>query len=224
MKHKTIHPWDVPIDRAKAIQKELATRVYLQNQFPTLRRIAGADLSIDEETGEGVAGVVVLSYPGLDVLEKKYVRKRISYPYIPGLLSFREAPILLAAFEKVELEPDLIIFDGQGIAHPRRVGIASHMGLLLDKPSIGCAKSVLCGTFREPGKKSGANTPLFMGEKIIGTVLRTRQNVQPVFISPGHKIDLDASVRIVLECCDGYRLPKPTRLADRYVGEMKKKR
>jgi len=222
MKLRNLHKWEVPIEEAKSIQRELAGKIYLQNQFSEIGLIAGTDMSIDEETMEGIAGVVIFTFPGLEIVERKYARRKITYPYIPGLLSFREAPILLSAFEKIEHEPDLVIFDGQGIAHPRRLGIASHMGIILDKPAIGCAKSLLCGEYIEPAKKMGSISSLFDGDKTIGVTLRSRDNVHPIFISPGHKIDLDTSLKIILACCDGYRIPKPTRIADHYVEEVKR--
>jgi deoxyribonuclease V len=143
-------------------------------------------------------------------------------PYIPGLLAFREAPILARAFEKLNCEPDVVLFDGHGFAHPRRMGIASHMGLLLDKPSIGCAKSRLVGTHQEPGNTPGEWSPLMDGEQQIGAVLRTRGNVKPIFVSCGHKMDLKTALMIVLQCCDGYRIPKPTREADHFVENVKR--
>jgi len=219
-----LHPWNVSPAEAKRIQTELGKRVDLQNDFSRVNLIAGADLSIDKASNEGFAGVIVYTFPDLNEVERRHAHRKLSFPYIPGLLAFREAPVLLEAFAKVEREPDVIVFDGQGIAHPRGLGIATHMGLVLDKPTIGCAKSRLTGSFEEPGPEVGDYSPLVFGEKTIGAVLRTRHNVKPVFISQGHKIDLETCIDLLLKCNDGYRIPKPTREADHFVGELKRSR
>ena len=223
MKFRNLHPWDLTPREAIQVQKKLAQRISLQNSFTKIHTIAGADIAVDIESNEGIAGVVVYRFPDLKTVERQSARKKLTYPYIPGLLSFREVPVLLEALREIKTEPDLILFDGQGIAHPRFLGIASHMGLLLDKPTIGCAKSLLVGSFEEPAKKAGSTSPLKIGEKTVGMVLRTRDGARPIFVSPGHKIDLETSVQIVKNCCDGFRIPKPTREADRFVGEMKRK-
>jgi deoxyribonuclease V len=160
----------------------------------------------------------VLSYPGLELLEQSLAQVPAKMPYVPGLLSFREAPAILAACEGLASEPDLFVFDGQGFAHPRRFGIASHVGVILGKPSIGCAKSRLCGTHHEPAKGAGSYVFLYDGDEVIGAVLRTRDNVSPVYVSIGHRIDLETAVQYVLGCCKGYRLPEPTRYAHRAAG------
>lgn len=204
------------------MQKELAEKVVLEKRFSAIRLVAGADIAIDAASGEGLAGVIVYTYPDLDVVEKVHARVKIKYPYIPGLLSFRESPVLIEAMRKVRNDPDLILFDGQGIAHPRGLGIASHMGLVLDKPTIGCAKSLLVGTFRDPDEKTGSTSPLVYKNRTVGSVVRTRDGVRPIFVSPGHGIDIPGSVEIVLRCSSGYRVPRPTRDADLYVGEIKR--
>jgi deoxyribonuclease V len=161
--------------------------------------------------------MVVLSYPDLDPMDEAFVRGRISFPYIPGLLSFREAPLLIQAFRRLRRLPDVVLYDGQGIAHPRGFGLASHMGVLLGLPSIGCAKKRLVGDFGEVGLQAGSTTPLKMEGKIIGAVIRTRKGVKPVFVSPGHRIDLEFSIKLVLRTCRGFRLPEPLRRAHRMV-------
>lgn len=222
MQYLDLHPWNVSPAEARRIQTDLRKRVVLQNDFSHIDVIAGADLSIDKASNEGFAGVIVYTFPDLNEVERHHAHCKLSFPYIPGLLAFREAPVLLEAFAKVEREPDVIIFDGQGIAHPRGLGIATHMGLVLDKPTIGCAKSRLTGSFEEPGPEVGDYSPLMFGEKTIGAVLRTRQNVKPIFVSQGHKIDLETCIKILLQCSDGYRIPKPTREADHFVGQIKR--
>jgi len=146
----------------------------------------------------------------------------VTFPYIPGLLSFREAPVCLAAVEKLEHEPDVLMIDGQGIAHPRRLGLAAHLGLFLDKPAIGCAKSRLTGTFEEPALEKGAHTPLYDGDEVIGAVVRTRTNVKPLFISVGHRCRLEDAIDLTLACATKYRLPEPTRLAHQTVSGLKR--
>lgn len=222
MKYRNLHPWNVTPQQAMKIQAELKAQVVLKSDFSEASLIAGADIALDKDTDKGYAGVIVYRFPELIEVERSHAVADITFPYIPGLLAFREAPVLLKAFIALKHEPDVIIFDGQGIAHPRRVGIATHMGLLLDKPSIGCAKSRLIGTFVEPGTRAGEYTLLEDSGEIVGAVLRTRDNVNPVFISPGHKIDLSAAIEIIMKCVDGYRIPKPTREADHFVAEVKK--
>lgn len=222
MSHYHLHPWDVTPAEAIAIQKQLRERIELRDAFDTISVIAGADVAFDDDWGYG--GIISYSFPGLVEIERRSARKKLSFPYIPGLLAFREAPVLLAAFELLASEPDLIMFDGQGIAHGRRMGIATHMGILLNKPTVGCAKSRLVGECEEPLPEAGSYTPLVDGEEMVGVVLRTRDRVRPIFVSPGTRISLQTCVEIVLKCLDGYRIPKPTRQADQYVGCLKRKR
>ncbi|HWP49181.1 MAG TPA: deoxyribonuclease V [Candidatus Limnocylindrales bacterium] len=223
MNYKNLHPWDVDPNQAIQIQKQLRDQLILQKTQEIYRRIAGADVSYDKGSDILYAAVVVLELPNLQIIEEASAVGRSTFPYIPGLLVFREAPILLKAFEKIHQEPDVIMFDGQGIAHPRGIGIASQMGLWLDKPCIGCAKSKLFGDYREAdlGPKAGSYTPLTYRGKIIGAVLRTRDNVSPVFVSAGHKIDLATSIELVLKSCQGYRIPEPTRQAHNLVNKIR---
>jgi deoxyribonuclease V len=224
MRIQTPHSWGLAPRQAAALQKELASRLILKDDFEDLRVIAGADLALDDGKRVGFAGIVLFEYPSLKEIKWVSAQAPLTFPYIPGLLSFREGPILLKAFEQLDLLPDLILFDGQGIAHPRRFGIACHMGLLLGRPTIGCAKSRLCGEYKEPGLKKGNWSPLTDKGGTIGAVLRTRDQVKPVFVSPGHRITLKTAVEIVLQCCDRFRIPKPTREADRFVGSIKSQR
>jgi len=223
MRHRQLHPWDVSPKQAVEIQRRLREQVCTTADFQAeaVQTVAGADIALDVDANVGYAGVIVYRLPGLDPIERVHASVPLRFPYVPGLLAFREAPVLLAAFEKLKTQPDVLIFDGHGLAHPRRFGIASHMGVLLDHPSIGCAKSRLCGQYVEPGAQSGQWTPLMDGEHRIGAVLRTRDHVKPVFVSVGHRIDLPTAVAVVLRCLDGYRIPKPTRQADQFVGQLK---
>ncbi len=213
-----IHPWNIRPKEAVVLQRELAGRVITTAEVRHPRSIAGVDLAFSD-SGEAVAGVIVYRYPDLHEIERVSARARVTYPYVPGLLSFREGPVLDKAFAKVRNVPDVILFDGQGIAHPRRFGIASHMGLILDRPTIGCAKSRLYGIHDEPGPKVGDWAEL-IDEKtgdVIGAVLRTRERVKPIFVSAGHKISLKCAIDITLGSLDRTRIPKPTREADKYV-------
>lgn len=225
MRIRELHGWDVTPKEAIALQRKLAAKVRPSGRPSRVKLVAGADMAIDRHTGEGVAAVVLLTYPDLEEIERATARKRLSYPYIPGLLSFREAPVLIEAFTRLAGVPDVAIFDGQGIAHPRGLGLASHLGLWLGIPTIGCAKSRLVGRHAEPGVEAGSSAELKYaagggGEKTVGACLRTRRAVKPVYISPGHLIGIEATLKIVMRCTDGVRIPKPTRLADRIVGEL----
>jgi deoxyribonuclease V len=216
-----LHTWDLSPGDAVELQRRLVRRVDLRPISGNVRIVAGADMAFDKPRGLAFASVVVMSFPDLEVIEESGAAGPLAFPYVPGLLSFREGPGLLAAFDKLDSRPDAVILDGQGIAHPRRLGLAAHIGLWLGIPTIGCAKSRLCGEHREPGRRKGDATPLMDGPEQIGVVLRTRTGVKPVFVSPGHLADLEGSARLVLECCTRYRLPEPTRLAHGAVGRLK---
>ncbi len=188
------------------------------SEVTTPRFIAGVDISVSKARGIATGAVVVLEYPELRLVETKVVNGKLDFPYIPGLLSFRESPLTLAACERLAITPDLILVDGQGIAHPRRLGLASHLGLFLNTPTIGCAKSLLCGTHEVPGEKPGSYAEVVDRGEIIGAALRTKLGVKPLYISVGHKVDLQTAIYWVLECCRDYRLPEPTRFAHLAAG------
>ncbi|MBM3158011.1 MAG: deoxyribonuclease V [Chloroflexi bacterium] len=213
MKAQNLHDWRLTPEQAKKLQQELAGMVCAVNKTGDVRLVAGVDISAPDATGLAQAAVVVLAYPELTLVESKVVKKQVTFPYVPGLLSFREAPLVIAACEELKHDPDLIIVDGQGIAHPRRFGIASHLGLLWDKPTIGCAKSRLCGQHKPPPLEAGSCAELLDSGELIGAVLRTRAGAQPLYVSIGHKVELKAAISWVLKCCRGQRLPEPTRLA-----------
>lgn len=214
-----LHPWDVSPKEAVAIQRELAGRVRCEGEPGGVRRVAGVDISVDKAAGSGWGAVVVLSYPELAVVDVAVAEAPLTFPYVPGLLSFREVPVLREAFRKLREPFDLLLVDGQGYAHPRRFGLACHLGLLLDMPAIGCAKSRLTGGARgELGAAAGSRVDLVDGDEVIGSVLRTRDGVRPLFVSAGHRIDLAAAETWTLRCGTGYRLPEPTRLAHRAAG------
>jgi len=219
-----LHPWDVTPAEAREIQLEFRSRVELRDRLRPLRRIAGADVAFDTRAAtapRALAAVVVFSYPDWRELECAAVSRPLTFPYVPGLLSFREIPAILAAMEQLRQPPDLIFCDGQGYAHPRRFGLASHLGVLLDLPSIGCAKSRLIGEHREPGARPGSWTPLADKGERIGAALRTRAGSRPLYISSGHRVSLERAVALTLEACDGPRVPLPTRRADRLVARAR---
>lgn len=212
-----LHSWDVTPDEAVAIQQRMRALVVRENGFDPaqVRTIAGIDASYRDKA---YAAVVTLALPELVVVEQVVAARETTFPYVPGLLSYREAPAVLDAMEKLTTRPDLLMFDGQGIAHPRRLGIAAHLGVYLGMPSIGCAKSRLTGRYDEPGPAAGDVSPLLAGREQIGVVLRSKPRTNPLFISVGHLIDLPTATSFVLRTLHGYRLPEPTRLADRLAG------
>jgi deoxyribonuclease V len=215
-----LHEWVVDPTEAVTLQRELASRIVREDRIEEpVRFIAGVDMAINEESGMARAAVVLLSFPELEIVERHVYEEPVRMPYIPGLLSFRELPCILGAFNKLKQHPQLVMVDGQGIAHPRRLGIASHLGLWLDLPTIGCAKSILRGNYDKNalGEEAGSWVPLVEGRKgeVLGAALRTRAHVNPMFISLGHRISLETSIEYVMACAKGYRLPEPTRQADK---------
>ncbi len=218
MKAQCLHEWQISASEAVSVQKELAGRVVRDGAIGEVKLVAGVDVSVPRGQNIVRAAIVVLSYPGLELVESRLAERPVELPYIPGLLSFREAPVILDAGEKLASIPDLILVDGQGLAHPRRLGLASHLGILWDRPTVGCAKSRLCGEHGPVGPERGEWIELMDGSETIGAVLRTRTGVKPLYISIGNRIDLAAAVRWVLDCGGGYRLPEPTRLAHQVAG------
>jgi deoxyribonuclease V len=210
------HLWKVSPSAAREIQRQLRERVIVQPLDRPPEIVAGIDVSTKE--GQARAAVVLFSYPALAPLQEITMEMPISFPYVPGLLTFREGPVVLAALEQLTDRPDVLMFDAQGLAHPRRMGLATHLGILLDMPAVGCAKSRLCGVHEEPGGEKGSWTLLLDGDEVIGAVVRTRTDVQPVFVSVGHRVDLETAVSLVLGCTTKYRLPEPTRWAHRVAG------
>ncbi|HEX79226.1 MAG TPA: deoxyribonuclease V [Dehalococcoidia bacterium] len=218
MKIKRLHDWQVNTDEAMEIQRRMAIMVVRSGEVTAPRLIAGVDATVGIGGGVARAAVVVLRYPELKVAAVKVAEGELGMPYIPGLLSFRESPLILAAFEKLSCVPDLIIVDGQGIAHPRRIGLASHIGLFLDIATIGCAKSRLCGVHEPVGEEFGSYTELVDNGETVGFALRTKVGVKPLYVSTGHKLSPENAAYWVMKCCRGYRLPEPTRLAHLAAG------
>ena len=220
LKPKIEHRWDLSPKEAIAIQRALADRITPRDTGQDYETIAGIDVGLRK--GFAHAAVVVMTLPDLAIVERAHAKRAVSYPYIPGLLTFREAPVILEALTRLATTPDLLMFDGQGYAHPRRMGLATHLGILLDHPSIGCAKSRLCGTYEEPPAERDHYSFLRDGDEVIGAVVRTRTRVKPVFVSVGNNISLDTAIRIVLHCSVRYRLPEPTRWAHRFASQTRK--
>lgn len=217
--------YEIPPSRreAEAIQRELQKKLILKNGFGKLETIAGADLAIISSEKMLVCGIIVFSYPDLKEIERVSTRVPELFEYIPGLLAFRESPAIFKAFDKLKEKPDLLMIDGHGIAHQRGLGIASHVGVILDIPTLGVAKKKLFGRHNEPPDSEGAWTPLTHPRtgKTIGSALRTKRGTKPVFVSPGHKIDLITAINVARQCTKGYRIPEPTRLADIFVAQLK---
>ncbi len=217
MRIRVLHRWATTPRAAIALQKQLAPRVRLIRAPRNVHLFAGADVAFSLDGTQVVAGVVVWNAEANAVVEQRVARAACRLPYIPGLLSFRELPGVLAALRKLKTEPEVVLCDAQGLAHPRRLGLASHLGLWLERPTVGCAKSRLCGDYREPGARKGSRTELWHNGERVGTVLRTRDKVKPLFVSPGHLCDQDSAVRLTLAAAPRYRLPEPTRLAHQLV-------
>lgn len=219
---KSLHDWALTPQEAVALQSRLRQQVHLTLLTRPIETIAGADISFNKYEATIYAGIVVLRLPSLEVIEQVGVVSETHFPYVPGLLSFREAPAVLEAWAKLKTEPDAVMFDGQGIAHPRRIGIASHVGLMLERPTLGCAKSVLVGKYEEPQAQRGSWTPMLHRDEIVGAALRTKNKVQPIFVSPGHLIDLEGAIELTLQCDGGYRQPEPTRRAHLLVNALRR--
>lgn len=235
--------WKVGPAEARELQEKLRTRWEGEDRLGNVRTVAGLDAafvlcgsqalkervsrwSALREANRAIGCVVVFRYPEMEEVERAYAVRELEFPYVPGLLSFREIPVLLEALKKLKAMPDLLFCDGQGYAHPRRMGLATHLGIVVDRPTIGCAKSVLVGKHGRLGEAAGSWTPLVdeaAGGERIGAVVRTRSGVKPVYVSQGHRVGLGTAVRMTLETTDGYRIPKPTRAADRFAGETKRK-
>ena len=222
MEIRTREIWPTTYRDAVAVQTRLRERLVRTGKPVRPARVAGADVAYDKRTDRVYAGVVLLDFPGMETVETVTQAGKSLFPYIPGLLTFREGPVLMEAFRRLQHRPDVVIFDGQGYAHPRRIGLASHMGILLGIPSVGCAKSRLVGKHVEPGPERGDWSALVDGSEVIGRVVRTRAGVKPVYVSAGHLVGLASAMEMVLSCLRGYRLPEPTRRAHQLVSALRK--
>ena len=214
---------NITVTEAAALQKSMREKVVLQKPEDfQITTVAGSDISFNKFETTVYAGIIILQFPSLQPIAYSLVQTEVTFPYVPGYLAFREVPALLQAWEQLPKKPDILIADGHGIAHPRRMGIATHFGVLTDGTTIGCAKKKLWGKYELPDDVRGAHTPLFDKGEMIGSVLRTRPNVKPVFISPGHKMSVTDSLEIVLQCMGKYRIPEPTRKAHELVNQFRK--
>ena len=236
MNYHKLHDWDLTGKEAVALQNELRSQVRLQPLAGDVRLIAGCDISFNKYSEVVYAGIVVLSLPELEVVKTSTVVTKARFPYIPGLLSFRETPALLEAWEKLDVAPDVVMLDGQGLAHPRRFGIACHFGLLTGRPTLGCAKTVLVGKYDEPDERAGSYSLMTHKGEVVGAAVRTKDGVAPVYISPGHLIDLPGAIQLALRSVKGYqpsdpsqpskskyRIPEPTRQAHLLVNEVRRR-
>ena len=221
MNIQNLHRWDVTPSEARQLQEKFTGKISQKPLQKKLRFVGGLDCSLNKRAGKIYAAAVVFTFPELKLVETETAELPLTFPYVPGLLSFREIPVCLEAVEKVQTPVDLWLIDGQGIAHPRRLGLASHLGLFLRTPTIGCAKSRLIGTHNEPGIHKGDFSWLYDNHDIIGAVVRTRDNVKPLFISPGHLCSVEDAINYTLACCIKYRLPEPTRIAHKTVTKAK---
>lgn len=224
MKIITPHTWDISLNEAARVQRRLHKQLDLTNHlsFQSIQTVAAADVSFSTGSTRLFGSVVLLSFPRMQLLSVYNAQMEVRFPYIPGYLSFREVPVLSKIFEEITADFDVILCDGQGIAHPRRFGLACHIGIILDKPSLGCAKSLLTGRYIEPSEKKGDYSFLYEGREKLGVVLRSRNYVKPLIVSPGHKIDLETARRVVLACCSKYRIPDPLRYAHSEVNRYRK--
>jgi deoxyribonuclease V len=210
---KGLHSWNVSVEQAIRIQENLRSRIILKTGFSKVRTIGGGDAAYSKKRNVLFGVIVVLSFPQMETLDIAEAYGMVRFPYIPGLFSFREGPILIKTFQRLKTKPDVMVYDGQGIAHPRGFGLASHMGLWLDLPSIGCAKTPLVDGLTSPGSSKGSYELIRREGKEVGVVLRTKDSVKPLFVSPGHRIDLPTSIQLILKCCQRFRIPEPLRRA-----------
>jgi deoxyribonuclease V len=217
-----LHSWDVSPKEAIEIQEKLRSQLIVEPLERSPRYVAGCDISYDKGADTVYAGIVVLELPGFSEVDRATIVTRVKFPYVPGLLSFRESPPLLEAWQKLHREPDVVMIDGQGYAHPRRFGIASHFGLIVDTPTVGCAKTLLIGRYEEPSENAGSSTELIDRDEVIGAVLRTQNGVSPVYVSVGHKVDIESAIEVVMRCTKDYRIPEPTRQAHLLVNALRR--
>ncbi|MEZ4887221.1 MAG: deoxyribonuclease V [Chitinophagales bacterium] len=222
MTSRVLHDWNLTPKEAIEVQQELRGKVRIEPMSKPLEYIAGADISFNRGEDTVYVGMVVLTYPGLIEVDREVLTDEATFPYIPGLLSFRESPLLIKAWQKLTIKPNLIVADGHGIAHVRRFGIACHLGLLTDTPTIGCAKKIFVGTHEDLGEEQGSVADIHYKGEIVGAALRTRKNVKPVYISAGHKITLAEAIEVMKNCALNYRIPEPTRQAHLMVNELRR--
>ncbi|MCP1308097.1 deoxyribonuclease V [Paenibacillus tyrfis] len=214
------HSWKLSEMDAVNLQQELSLKIVKEDQLTKVSYVAGVDVAYSEHSDKLIAAVVILEASSLRLVESVVVEDTVHFPYIPGLFSFREIPPLLKAFKQIKTPPQLIVCDGQGMAHPRRFGLASHLGVLFDLPTIGCGKTKLLGEFQDPEIKRGSSSPLVDHGEVIGAVLRTQDNVKPIFVSIGHRISLTTACEWILKLSPKYRLPETTRQADQLVNKV----
>lgn len=215
------HAWDLSPEAATLLQRDLAKQIRLDDELPEIKRVAGVDIAYGKNSEELIAGVVVLDAHSLQVLERAHFIGTAVFPYVPGLFSFRELPPLLKALAELQVLPDLIVCDGHGQAHPRRLGLASHLGILLDLPTIGCGKTPLLKPTAEPGPERASQSPIWLGSEQVGVALRTQPQIRPVYVSAGHRISLKTAIEWILRLSPDFRQPETTRQANSYVNQLR---
>jgi deoxyribonuclease V len=213
MKFSRIHPWTEDPREAEKIQDRFRSMVSMKPERTTFKLVGGADVAYSKKDNMAFATIVVLKVPEMELVEKVRAQANVTFPFMPGFFYFREGPVLTKALSRLKIVPDCFVFDGHGICHPKGIGLASHLGLLLDMPTIGCAKKLLCGEVGELGNDVGDTAPIFYGNQEVGQAVRSRESVKPLYVSPGHKIDVETAVKTILDLLRGYRLPEPLRLA-----------
>lgn len=222
MKFTRLHPWTDDVREAEKIQDKYRSMVSAKPEKTSFRLVGGVDVAYSKKDNTAFATVVVLKVPEMELVEKVRAQGEITFPFVPGLFFFREGPIIVKALSRIKFVPDLFIFDGHGIDHPKGIGMASHMGLMLELPTIGCAKKLLCGTAEPLGNGVADTASIFNGNVEVGRSIRSRENVKPLYVSPGHKMDVDSAVKTVIDLLRGYRLPEPLRLAHIMVNKQRR--
>lgn len=222
MRFNRLHPWTDDVREAERLQDKYAPDVSIKVEKTSFRLVGGVDVAYSKRDNTGFATVVIMKVPEMELLEKVRAQAEVTFPFVPGLFFFREGPVITKALSRLKFVPDVFLFDGHGIDHPRRIGMAAHMGIMLDMPTIGCAKKLLIGKVDPLGNQVGDTAPIYLGNEEVGRAVRSRENVKPLYVSPGHKIDVDVSVKTVIDLLRGYRLPEPLRLAHIMVNKQRR--
>ena len=222
MKFTRLHPWTDDVQEAEKLQDKYRSMVSTKPEKTSFRLVGGVDVAYSKRDNNAFATVAVMKVPEMELIEKVRAQGEVTFPFVPGLFFFREGPIIMKALSRLKFAPDVFIFDGHGIDHPKGIGMASHMGLMLEMPTIGCAKKLLCGSVEQLGNNVGDTAPIINGNVEVGKAIRSRENVKPLYVSPGHKMDIETAVKTILDLLRGYRLPEPLRLAHIMVNKQRR--